>query len=72
MLLFTTEPLPAPVEVTGRVTAKLYVSSDCPDTDFTVKLCDVYPDGKSRLVTDGIRRVLDAITEAPRSRWDRG
>jgi len=42
--------------VTGRVTAKLYISSDCPDTDFTVKLTDVYPDGRSMLVTDGIRR----------------
>jgi uncharacterized protein len=56
VLLFTTEPLSEPIEVTGRLTAKLYVSSDCPDTDFTVKLCDVYPDGKSMLVTDGIRR----------------
>src|SRR5262249_21644376 len=56
VLLFTTDPLPAPVEVTGRITARLYVSSDCPDTDFTVKLCDVYPGGKSMLVTDGIRR----------------
>jgi uncharacterized protein len=56
VLLFSTEPLPGPVEVTGRITARLHVSSDCPDTDFTVKLCDVYPDGKSMLVTDGIRR----------------
>src|SRR4029453_7403328 len=56
VLVFTTEPLPEPLEVTGRVTAKLYVSSDCPDTDVTVKLCDVSPDGRSMLVTDGIRR----------------
>lgn len=56
VLVFTTEPLAEPLEVTGRITAKLHVSSDCPDTDFTVKLCDVYPDGKSMLVTDGIRR----------------
>ncbi len=56
VLLFTTEPLTKPVEVTGRITARLYVSSDCPDTNFTVKLCDVYPEGKSMLVTDGIRR----------------
>src|SRR4051794_1040293 len=56
VLLFTTEPLARPVEVSGRVTAKLFISSDCPDTDFTVKLCDVYPDGRSMLVTDGIRR----------------
>jgi predicted acyl esterase len=56
VLVFTTEALAAPVEVTGRVRARLFVSSDCPDTDFTVKLCDVYPDGKSMLVADGIRR----------------
>ena len=56
VLLFTSEPLAAPLEVTGRITARLFVSSDCPDTDFTVKLCDVYPDGRSLLVTDGIRR----------------
>jgi hypothetical protein len=56
VLLFTTDELKEPVEVTGRITAKVFVSSDCPDTDFTVKLCDVYPDGRSMLVTDGILR----------------
>jgi predicted acyl esterase len=56
VVLFSTDVLTNPVEVTGRVTAKLYVSSDCPDTDFTVKLTDVYPDGRSMLVTDGILR----------------
>jgi putative CocE/NonD family hydrolase len=45
-----------PVEVTGRISAKLFVSSNCPHTDFTVKLSDVYPDGRSMLVTDGILR----------------
>jgi predicted acyl esterase len=56
VLLFTSDELTEPIEVTGRLTAKLFVSSDCPDTDFTVKLCDVYPDGRSMLVTDGILR----------------
>jgi predicted acyl esterase len=56
VLLFSTDVLKEPIEVTGRITARLYVSSDCPDTDFTVKLCDVYPDGRSMLVTDGILR----------------
>jgi hypothetical protein len=56
VLLFTSEALTAPVEVTGRISARLFVSSDCPDTDFTVKLTDVYPDGRSMLVTDGILR----------------
>jgi len=56
VLLFSTEPLSQPLEVTGRLTARLFVSSDCPDTDFTVKLTDVYPDGRSMLVADGIQR----------------
>ncbi len=56
VLLFTTDELKQPVEATGLITAKLFVASDCPDTDFTVKLCDVYPDGRSMLVTDGILR----------------
>lgn len=56
VLLFTSEVLESPLEVTGRITARLYVSSDCPDTDFTIKLTDVYPDGRSMLVTDGILR----------------
>ena len=56
VLVFTTDPLTEPLEITGRISAQLFVSSDCPDTDFTVKLCDVFPDGKSMLVTDGIRR----------------
>jgi len=56
LLLFTSDELKQPLEVTGRIGARLFVSSDCPDTDFTVKLTDVYPDGRSMLVTDGILR----------------
>jgi predicted acyl esterase len=56
VLLFTSDTLREPVEITGRVKARLFVSSDCPDTDFTVKLTDVYPDGRSMLLTDGILR----------------
>jgi predicted acyl esterase len=56
VLIFSTEELKKPVEVTGRITAQLFIASDCPDTDFTVKLTDVYPDGRSMLVTDGILR----------------
>ena len=57
VLLYETEALAEPLEVTGRLRAKLYVSSDCPDTDFTAKLTDVYPDGRSMLVCDGILRM---------------
>lgn len=56
VLSFTSAPLSQPLEVTGRVEAELTISSDCPDTDFVVKLCDVYPDGRSYNVCEGILR----------------
>jgi putative CocE/NonD family hydrolase len=62
VLVFQTEPLTADVEVTGPFVVKLWISSDCPDTDFTAKLVDVYPpnedypEGFAMNVTDGIIR----------------
>jgi predicted acyl esterase len=49
---FTTEPLSAPVEWTGQVIADLAVSSTARDTDFMVRVSDVYPDGRSILVIE--------------------
>ncbi|MEZ5943118.1 MAG: CocE/NonD family hydrolase [Planctomycetaceae bacterium] len=49
---FTTEPLTSPVEWTGRVFAELEVSSTARDTDFIVRISDVYPDGRSILIVD--------------------
>jgi len=57
VILFTSPEFTEPYETTGPIKARLFVSSDCPDTDFTVKLCDVYPDGRSILITDGILRM---------------
>jgi hypothetical protein len=57
VLVFTSDVLETSFEATGPVTAQLYVSSDCVDTDFTVKLTDVYPDGRSMFITDGILRM---------------
>jgi predicted acyl esterase len=57
VLLFTTEPLAEPVEVTGRVGAKIWVSSSAVDTDLSVRFCDVYPDGRSFLMAEGILRM---------------
>lgn len=49
---FTSEPLNAPVEWTGRVEADLFISSTARDTDFIVRISDVYPDGRSILIVD--------------------
>ena len=54
--IFSSAPLPQPLEVTGDLKVVLYISSDAVDTDFTAKLTDVYPDGRSMLVADGIMR----------------
>lgn len=57
VLIYTSAPLTEPLAIVGRVTARLWVTSSAVDTDFTVKLCDVYPDGRSMLVCDGIQRL---------------
>ncbi len=57
VLLFTSEPLREPLEVTGRVKAAVFVSSSAADTDLSVRLCDVYPDGKSYLIAEGMLRL---------------
>jgi len=43
VLVFETPSLEKPVEVTGPITARLYISSSAPDTDFTMKLVDRHP-----------------------------
>jgi putative CocE/NonD family hydrolase len=56
VLVYTTAELKDGVEVTGPIKAVLHVSSSAKDTDFTVKLVDVYPDGRAFNVQEGILR----------------
>ncbi|NOZ93395.1 MAG: CocE/NonD family hydrolase [Acidobacteria bacterium] len=56
VLSFTTPVLASPVTVAGRLWAHLWVLPDTPDLDLSVRLTDVYPDGRSMLVIDGIAR----------------
>ncbi len=56
VLVYTTPILKKPVEVTGRVRMKLSASTSAIDTDFWVQLTDVYPDGYSMHLTEGILR----------------
>lgn len=71
VLVFETPPLPTDTEVTGAIEAKLWVSSDCIDTDVTIKLIDVYPPsadypaGFAMNLTDGILRLRY------RNAWDK-
>ncbi len=57
ILVYSTEPLKEGLEVSGPITATLYVSSDAKDTDFTVKLIDVYPDGRAYNLDETIQRM---------------
>ena len=57
ILVYTTEPLKEGVEVSGDIEVTLYVSSDAKDTDFTVKLIDVYPDGRAYNLDETIQRM---------------
>ena len=57
VLVFSTEPLKEDLEVTGQIKAKLFVATDRKDTDIVVRLTDVYPDGRSILISDGIHRL---------------
>ncbi|WP_353484823.1 CocE/NonD family hydrolase [Haliscomenobacter sp.] len=57
ILVYTTEPLAEGVEVSGFIETTLYVSSDAKDTDFTIKLIDVYPDGKAYNLDETIQRL---------------
>ena len=54
--IWTTDILTEPLIVVGKVRARIYASSDCIDTDFMVRLCDVYPSGSSYIVLDGAIR----------------
>jgi putative CocE/NonD family hydrolase len=57
VLTYTTSPLRHPVEVIGRVRVELYAQSDLEHTDFFGRLCDVYPDGRSFNLCEGLFRL---------------
>ena len=57
ILVYTTEPLQEGVEVSGFIESTLYLSSDVKDTDLTIKLIDVYPDGRAFNIDETIQRV---------------
>lgn len=76
VLVFTSEALDAPMTLLGYANISLSVSSDQPDTDFTVKIMDVYPDGRAFNIGDTILRMRyrDGVEEArfmePGTRYD--
>ena len=56
VLVFTSPPLARDLEITGPIVVHLFAATDGPDTDFTAKLIDVFPDGTAWNLCDGIIR----------------
>jgi len=57
ILVYTTEPFKEGTELSGPIEATIYLSSDRKDTDVTVKIIDVGPDGKAYNLDETIQRV---------------
>ncbi|MCA1832096.1 MAG: CocE/NonD family hydrolase [Actinomycetota bacterium] len=57
VLVFTSDPITKELEVTGPVRFVCWIAAETVDTDVVARLCDVYPDGRSYNVVDGIRRL---------------
>lgn len=54
MLAYTTEPFTKSCVITGELAVTLYISCDCPDTDFMVRITDVDEQGRSIKLADGV------------------
>jgi putative CocE/NonD family hydrolase len=71
VLVFRTPPLPEPVEVTGPVVVKLWISSSAVDTDFTAKLIDEYPPSEDYPDGYHMNLVDSVIRTRYRNGWER-
>jgi putative CocE/NonD family hydrolase len=60
VVCLTGDPLQEPLEVTGLVTATLVIASSADTSDWTARLCEVFPDGRSYGLVDGILRLRRA------------
>jgi uncharacterized protein len=56
VLVYTSAPLTEELEVTGPLTLVLHAATSGADTDFVAKLCDVWPDGRSLVLAEGVLR----------------
>lgn len=56
VLAYTSEPLAEDLEVTGPLSMTLHAATSAQDADWVAKLCDVEPDGFSRILAEGILR----------------
>ena len=57
ILCYSTQALSSDLTITGDVTAELYLSSDCEDTDLVVRITDMDREGRSMKLADGVLSV---------------
>jgi len=59
VLVFTSTPMTEDTEITGRILSKIFVTADHAHCDVVMRLTDVYPDGRSILIADGLAHVCE-------------
>jgi uncharacterized protein len=65
VIVFTTEPLKEDLEVTGKIGACIFASNVHQERDICLRLTDVYPDGKSVLIAEGVSHALAQEDNSP-------
>jgi predicted acyl esterase len=65
VLTYTTPPLRQDLDVAGPLSLTVYASSTAVDTDFSARLCDVFPDGRAIQLQSGILRARFRNLESP-------
>lgn len=57
ILSYTSDFIIEPIIIRGKIEARLFITSDQKDTDFIIRLIDVYPDGRSMLINEQVKRM---------------
>jgi putative CocE/NonD family hydrolase len=70
VLTYTTSELSGPLTAIGPVRVRLFARSSLPHADFFARLCDVYPDGRSINVCDGLFRAGPETKQTPDGVWE--
>jgi putative CocE/NonD family hydrolase len=65
VLVYSSEPLPEPLELTGPVRAEVWLATDAPDTDVTAVLLDVHPNGEAWNLCEGAVRARHSGVAVP-------
>jgi putative CocE/NonD family hydrolase len=69
VLVFDTEPFAEDTEITGAITAEIFMSCDCRDTDLWLKVLDVAPDGTAfNLMSPGLDVQRASLRDPSRGR----